>query len=76
MNNQITKILSGKVNGRDPHNQAFSTMYPETKKLANAQLSRLNTGQTTTPCTDIYTTTQSCFIYRTGFMRINNYLIY
>ncbi len=49
MNNQITKILSAKVNGRDTLDQVFNLMYPEIKKLANAQLSRLNTGQTITP---------------------------
>jgi len=49
MKNQITKILSGKVNGRDTLDQVFNLMYPEIKKLANAQLARLNTGQTITP---------------------------
>ena len=49
MNNQITKILSGKVNGRDTLDQVFNLMYPEIKKLANSQLARLNTGQTITP---------------------------
>lgn len=49
MNNQITQILSGQVNGRDTLDQVFNLMYPEIKKLANSQLARLNTGQTITP---------------------------
>ncbi|VAW36893.1 hypothetical protein MNBD_GAMMA01-2151 [hydrothermal vent metagenome] len=49
MKNQITKILSQQVKGRDTLDQIFNLMYPEIKKLANAQLSRLNTGQTITP---------------------------
>ncbi|MFK8013081.1 MAG: ECF-type sigma factor [Marinicellaceae bacterium] len=49
MNNQITQILSAKVNGRDTLDQVFNLMYPEIKKLANSQLARLNTGQTITP---------------------------
>ncbi len=49
MNNQITQILRGEVNSRDTLNQVFKLMYPEIKYLANAQLARLNTGQTITP---------------------------
>ena len=49
MNHKITKILSGQVNDRDTLDQVFNLMYPEIKKLANAQLARLNTGQTITP---------------------------
>ncbi len=49
MNNQITQILRGEVNSRDTLNQVFKLMYPEIKNLANAQLARLNTGQTITP---------------------------
>lgn len=49
MNNQITQILSGKVNGKDTLDQVFALMYPEIKRLANSQLSKLNTGQTITP---------------------------
>ena len=49
INNQITQILKGKVNSRDTLDQVFNLMYPEIKKLANAQLARLNTGQTITP---------------------------
>ena len=49
MNNQITQILSKQVNTKDTLDQVFNLMYPEIKKLANIQLSRLNTGQTITP---------------------------
>lgn len=49
MKNHITKILSGKVNGKDTLDQVFNIMYPEIKRLANSQLARLNTGQTITP---------------------------
>lgn len=49
MNNQITQILSSKIKGRDTLDKVFNLMYPEIKKLANAQLAKLNTGQTITP---------------------------
>ena len=49
MNTSITQILNDHVNGRNTLDQVFNAMYPEIKKLANAQLSRLNTGQTITP---------------------------
>ena len=49
MQNQITNILLNKSNSRESLDQIFNLMYPEIKKLANAQLSRLNTGQTITP---------------------------
>lgn len=49
MNNKITQILKDKVNNRDTLDQVFKILYPEIKKLANAQLARLNTGQTITP---------------------------
>jgi RNA polymerase sigma factor (TIGR02999 family) len=49
MKNQITQILSGQVSSKANLDEVFNLMYPEIKKLANAQLSRLNTGQTITP---------------------------
>jgi RNA polymerase sigma factor (TIGR02999 family) len=49
MKNQITQILASNISDRDTLNQVFALMYPEIKRLANAQVSRLNTGQTITP---------------------------
>ena len=49
MNHQITQILSQRVESKETLDKVFNLMYPEIKRLANAQLSRLNTGQTITP---------------------------
>lgn len=49
MNNQITLLLTGNIDSKNTLDKVFNIMYPEIKKLANSQLSRLNTGQTITP---------------------------
>lgn len=49
MNNEITQILTENINSKDSLNRVFDLMYPEIKKLAYAQLAKLNTGQTITP---------------------------
>jgi RNA polymerase sigma factor (TIGR02999 family) len=48
-NNQVTQILADGNNSQASLNRVFEIMYPEIKKLANAQLFKLNAGQTITP---------------------------